>query len=482
MTIHRKHTPSIPGLDMPLSEEEARRLIESDPAMALFVMMQLASEIARLRGESPGPSAPPSAVPVHKKPTTLAGRKGKTKRGAKPGHQGHGRAIPERIDRREEHAAVAQCPHCHGPITPLQGPSAVRTRIIEDIPEGTRAEVVEHTIHRAYCPKCERNVEPKIADALPGCTLGHRVVVMIAWLHYSLGITLSKLREVLGAHLDFAISDGGILEACNRMARIFETWYDQIGEGVKKSGVVHADETGWRVNGKTHWLWCFTTPGATYYQIDKSRGSPALSKFFTEAIDGVLVTDFWAAYGQVHCAARQVCFPHLFREIDAITDKDESAPWREFRTKLLRLMRDAMRLKKRDCPDDLARDRSVARLYQRLEQLFEPALQSPNANVKRIAKRLKNHESTLFVFLDFEDVPPDNNRAERKTRPAVIQRKNINGNQSDRGAKTQAILMTVFRTLKIQKQNPLDLLPAALKHYCKTEVLPPFPWPDAAGE
>ncbi|MBL7077933.1 MAG: hypothetical protein ISS31_10720, partial [Kiritimatiellae bacterium] len=36
-----------------------------------------------------------------------------------------------------------------------------------------------------------------------------------------------------------------------------------------------------------------------HYMIDRSRGSPALSKFFTSAFDGILVTDFWAAYNAV---------------------------------------------------------------------------------------------------------------------------------------------------------------------------------------
>jgi transposase len=482
MTVNSKHTPLIPGLDLPLSEEEARRLIETDPATALFVMMQLIARVKQLEAADSSPSAPPSSVPIYKKPTTPAGRKGKTKRGAKVGHQGHGRPSPDRIDRREEHPALEKCPHCDGPVSPIQGKTATRTRIIEDIPEDTRTEITEHTIHRAYCPKCKRNVEPKVVDALPNCTLGHRVMVTIAWLHYGIGVTLSKIREVLGAQMDFAISDGGILEACHRMAQILTAWYEEIGERVKKSGVVHADETGWRVNGKTHWLWCFTTPGATYYMIDQSRGSPALSKFFTEAIDGVLVTDFWAPYDKVACAARQVCFPHLFREIDAITDKDDSPHWRYFRAELVKLMRSAMRLKKREQIDELSRDRSVARLYERLERLFEPALASDNANVRRIAKRLKKHESNLFAFLDFDEVPADNNRAEREIRPAVIQRKNINGNQSDKGARTQAVLMTVFRTLKIRKQNPLAVLTAALRYYCRTGNLPAFPWHDATGE
>jgi transposase-like protein len=44
---------------------------------------------------------------------------------------------------------------------------------------------------------------------------------------------------------------------------VLERWYDEIGGMVQPSGVMHADETDWRINGKTHWLWAFTTHHAT---------------------------------------------------------------------------------------------------------------------------------------------------------------------------------------------------------------------------
>lgn len=125
-------------------------------------------------------------------------------------------------------------------------------------------------------------------------------------------------------------------------------WYDQIGRQVKQSGVLHANETGWRVGAQTQWLWCSTTNNATFYMINRSRGSPALSKSFTEAFDGVLVTDFWAVYNAVVCTARQACLPHLFRELDKVSQKDGSALWAAFSRKLKRLLRDAIRPSGRD--------------------------------------------------------------------------------------------------------------------------------------
>jgi len=366
-------------------------------------------------------------------------------------------------------------------VTACKSESGRRTRTIEDIPKDTQSEVVEHVIEAAYCANCKKVVEPKVADALPGSRLGHRVVVLAAWLRFGLGLALSQIRQVLNAHLQFKISEGGLVESSHRIARILEPWYEEIGRQVKGSGVLNADETGWRVLGKTHWLWCFCSElaQATYYMIDRSRGSPALTKFFTEAISGILVTDFWNAYNAVVCGARQMCFPHLFRELDATSDKDESEPWRAFVKKLRRLLRDGLRLRKADGLTEKEYRSRRERIDKRLGAIIggvDTSKSSPeNSNVKRIVKRLRRFQKHMFTFLDHEHVPSDNNHGEREIRPAVIMRKNTQCNQSDRGAETQAMLMTIFRTLKRRGLDPLDEVVQALRHYSLTGKLPPLP-------
>lgn len=75
-------------------------------------------------------------------------------------------------------------------------------------------------------------------------------------------------------------------------------------------------------------------------------------------------------------------------------------------------------------------------------------------------KRLRRHASELFAFLDHADVPFDNNHGESQIRPAVIARKNIYANGSEDGAETQAVLMTIFRTLKQRGHNPVSAVSA----------------------
>lgn len=94
---------------------------------------------------------------------------------------------------------------------------------------------------------------------------------------------------------------------------------------------------------------------------------------------------------------------------------------------------------------------------------------------KRLIKRFRRHQDEMFTFLEQPDVPFDNNLAERSIRPAVILRKNSNGNRSHQGAETQAILMTVFFTLKKRGHNPVAVIKDALTSYLETGQLPPIP-------
>ena len=57
----------------------------------------------------------------------------------------------------------------------------------------------------------------------------------------------------------------------------------------------------------------------------------------------------------------------------------------------------------------------------------------------------------------------------------MILRKNSQSNRSDRGARTQAVLMSVYRTLRLRGHDPLQSIADALRTYLQTGQLPPLP-------
>jgi hypothetical protein len=312
-----------------------------------------------------------------------------------------------------------------------------------------------------------------VADAMPNATLGHNVIALSSWFHYGLGITIGQVRDILGSHLHTSITAGGLLDGWRRLGATLEPWYQQIAQEAKDGAVLHADETGWRVNGRTHWLWCFANQRACYYQIDRSRGSPALQKFFTEAFGGTLVTDFWRAYESVCVEDRQYCIPHLLRELLKVDERNDSIEWQAFAKQLRRLIRDGIRLRKRRDFDPAKYGSRIRLIHRRLCALADA--EYADADAARLGKRLSRHRDHLFTFLDKVQVPFDNNHAERQIRPAVIIRKNSLCNRSDEGARTQAVLMSVYRTLRLRGHDPTATIAEALRTLLKTGTLPPLP-------
>ncbi len=57
----------------------------------------------------------------------------------------------------------------------------------------------------------------------------------------------------------------------------------------------------------------------------------------------------------------------------------------------------------------------------------------------------------------------------------MIIRKNSYANRSEAGADMQAVLMSIFRTLKQRGHNPLQTIAQALRTYLQTGTLPPLP-------
>ncbi len=104
-----------------------------------------------------------------------------------------------------------------------------------------------------------------------------------------------------------------------------------------------------------------------------------------------------------------------------------------------------------------------------------------DADTRRLTKRLRRYGESIFTFLDYLYVPHDNNFGERQIRPAVILRKNNQSNRSDRGAATQAVLMSVYRTLRLRGLDPTRSIVDALKSYLTTPQLPPLPEGDIAN-
>jgi transposase len=66
------------------------------------------------------------------------------------------------------------------------------------------------------------------------------------------------------------------------------------------------------------------------------------------------------------------------------------------------------------------------------------------------------HLGELFVFVEYPEVPADNNLAERSLRPAVTARKVSGGTRSDKGSETKMGLLSLMGTWTVQNRALLS--------------------------
>jgi len=447
-----------------MTRDEAIAILGKSQDQAVDIILALADKAEKydqICGDV-SPTTPSGMTPPYLKPTHV---KRKKRPGRKKGHQGISRKTPDKVHHYKEHT-LDSCPDCQ---TPVKEPIQSYQRYTEDIPP-VEPEVTQHTVHGYWCCKCKKIVYPKVIDALPNAMIGLRVVVFTAWLHYLVGVSVNNIVKMLSVFTSFNITAGGLSQAWKNLASTLESIYNDIGQRVATSAVLNADETGWRINGVTHWLWCFATQNFCYYVIDRSRGSPVVKKVFGTIYKGILICDFWGAYNKLCALAKQRCYYHLFTELVKVDKRNSSANWKAFRKKLSRLLKDAIRLSTRiDQLKSKNYQRLKARLYARLDQLIKTSCD--DKDVKRLIKRLKRHKKEIFTFLEYKGVSPYNNHAEQQMRKPVITRKISQQNRSDQGAKTQAILMTLFRSAELQGLNPVETVMANAKHAIDPQTL-----------
>lgn len=452
-----------------MNREDAVVLYRAGEEPTVQVLLDMSATIDRLEKrhklDTDHPATPSGMKAVYTKPATKKrGRPGRRK-----GHEGSRRPPPSVVHHTRHHT-LTRCPDCRGKLPPS---SETRERYTEDIPP-VEPEVTRHIIHRYWCSGCRALVEPPVEDALPGSTLGLKTIIHSAWLHYGLGVTIDKVVELLNVSAHFQVTAAGLFQAWRNLAGALRPLYDHIGTLARESAVLCADETGWRVGGLTHWLWCFTSKNLVYFVIDRSRGSPVVKRVLGILFKGTLVTDFFGAYNQLVALNRQVCLAHLFRELVKVDLIHSSVGWKRFRKKLARFLKDAFRLDQRE--PSLSRKTFDSRRKRLQERLLQIALASyADKHARRLANRLVRHLPAILTFLDDPDVPPDNNHAERQIRPAVIMRKNSYCNRSEQGARVQAVMMSIFRTLHLRHQNPVQSLLALTQHSLKTKTPPMIP-------
>lgn len=354
-----------------------------------------------------------------------------------------------------------KCTDCGGN---LGKPIVAYSRQVIDVPI-IAYTVTEHVVFKRWCYQCRKCIQPEVdlkGKVFGKGRIGINLTASIVTMRDRLRLPIGMIQGYLKLFYDLSLSQGEIVGLLHHVAETGKPTYEKLLEEVRNAPVVHTDETGGREDGNNGYFWSFSTKNAHVLLYRKSRAAKVVEEIVgedSEKFNGVLTTDFYAAYN-TYTGFHQRCWVHLLRDIHELKEKHKKhPPLNKWAARVKQIYEEAKRYSGPDpaTPAGAAVQERIDKQHLFEEQLKKVCQRYVTKDVlmSTLCGRIMTFMPELFVFVRFPDVASDNNPAERIIRHTVVARKISGGTRSPKGSETKSILTSLFDTWKLQGKNPL---------------------------
>ncbi len=407
-------------------------------------------------------SQPPSQDGYKRKNKSSAKQgnpKARKKRGPKYGHTGTTRNGFEFVDHVIE-LPLESCPVCGAPLEQRRERPVKRHQVAELVPQPV--EVWEYQRPEYACQVCGFQGHASLPYGVrEDFSYGALLSSLIGWLGYGGHLSWFKQRFLVETIFGIPLSQGSLAKMhqwfCESLYPSYEQWWGWI----QQPGVRCVDETSYRLDGVTYWMWIATSKEVCILLLAPTRSSQEVKAMLGENFEGILSSDCWSAYSPQPAQAKQKCLAHIERELKALETSNREAN-RVFAQQVFPILHRARQMHR----DYHAGQVTHTQLEQHrliAEAELSTVIESPPeggwaADAQTLAKRFRRHWSEWFTFLTHPEVKPDNNDAERGLRPVVIHRKVSGGARSHWGGQLVAMMFSFLETMRLQVKNPVEEL------------------------
>jgi transposase len=145
------------------------------------------------------------------------------------------------------------------------------------------------------CPSCHKSVR----GGVPKSHFGAWLIAFVATLHAVLHAGYREMVSFVRSWCSVPISVGEVAALCERTAGALSSLHQEIASLVEKSKVVNADETSWRIEGKSAWVWAATNGQETLFLVSKSRKGQTVEELLGKDFAGIVGTDRFRGYDRI---------------------------------------------------------------------------------------------------------------------------------------------------------------------------------------
>jgi len=366
-----------------------------------------------------------------------------------------GRLVRHRANTEVIFPVARVCPFCNGTHVIKHVAQSHRVYDLRLTGSGVKRWIVRYASQRALCKECGKSFPSKEYHAATRSQFGHTLLAWVVYHNISLLQSHGMIRQQLADLFSYSLRSDIGAHLKKVAANYYESTYRQLIQAIRQGNLVLVDETKASIKGVTGYVWAFTNLETVVYVYTDTREGDLLLEMLI-GFQGVLVSDFYAAYDSVPCK-QQKCLIHLMRDINDDLfknpfDQELKDLAREFTATLSPIVEtiDKYGLKR----IHLHKHQVVADRFVR--KVLERSLVSDIA--KGYQKRLRKNQNTLFTFLDCDGVPWNNNNAEHAIKRFAFLRRVIGGSATERGMKSYLILLSICETLRLRGVSFLKFL------------------------
>ena len=305
--------------------------------------------------------------------------------------------------------------------------------------------------------------EPAIPGVTPRCEYGIEFLVVLAFLVYTIGISLDKACAVLGFFCQLPLAKSQADALLRQLAQHWEGEFELLCNLLAHAAVVSMDETGWKVGKEGRSLWAFASKLHRVFLFGCHKDDAMLDAMLPPDIfTGIGVSDDAAVYRN-RFSKGQKCWAHLLRKaIKLALLYPQNQKYQLFLEQLLQIYGDSKRVAADGRLGEEGRKHRVAELEGRLCEVLLPYMgktfseTSPHEHdftklVNELARLVMAEE--LFTFVLEPDVEPTNNLMERELRNPALDRNAGRTNKTATGAQRRSVIVSVLQSLRANLQD-----------------------------
>ena len=354
--------------------------------------------------------------------------------------------------------AASHCPNCKSMKIYGHG---TRSKIVIDLrfmKYGIKRWVVRYMIHRQRCQSCKTIFKASGLRWTPA-KYGWDLIAYAMYQNIELHLSQIAIDSNMSKLFGLPLPHGWTNKMKPGAAQLYAITHDRLIKKLCSGHLLHIDETSISVRGFNGYVWALASIEEVAYFFTPTREGNTIQELL-KTFSGVLVSDFYAAYDAIDCP-QQKCLIHFIRDLNtAILEHPFDEGLKQLAANFAGVVKpiietvDRRGLKKR----------FLSKFRKSIDQFYKGLVDDDAGQAAgKLVDRLQKNRNKMFTFLDFDDVPWNNNNAEHAVKAFALLRRVIDGLPTEKSLRDTLVLLSVCETCKCKDVDFLDFLRSGSK-------------------